>query len=299
MSKLGSWLLLGVLALASAGAAADGDRPTGWQGEPLPTGLGRGEHEGEYVWERDGSVMVLVPAGEFPLGSEDGQADERPVRTVWLDGFYIDKYEVSWARWKRSGLQYSERSGSRRPWPEAPDWGIRDNEPVVMVSWDWARQYADWAGKRLPTEAEWEKAARGTDGRTWPWGNEPPTFDRAVWRYHPTAKESTAAVDCCAQGASPYGAFNMAGNVYEWCEDVYDGRAYETAAARNPLAEGQGSYRVLRGGAFLLEVEDLRSALRYRLYPVDRADYIGFRTVVPAVAETLPEAATSTDPANR
>jgi len=259
-----------------------GGGAVGWRGEPLPSGMQRGEVPGEYFWLQDGSVMVFVPSGDFLMGSDDGQRDERPLHSVWLSGFYIDKYEVSWERWKRSGLDYSEHRGARRPWPEAPDWGIRDDEPVVMVSWNWAQRFASWAGKSLPTEAQWEKAARGVDARTWPWGNQPPDFERAVWRDHPTAKESTAAVDCCVAGASPYGAVNMAGNVYEWCEDVYDRRAYETVGSRDPLSLEGGPYRVLRGGAFLLEKDDLRSALRYRLFPSDRADYIGFRTVVAA-----------------
>jgi len=260
----------------------------GWHGELMPKGVERAPREGEYLWSEDGAVMVFVPAGDFMMGSRRGQADEQPVRRIWLDGYYIDKHEVSWARWKGSGLPYSEQRSSRRPWPEAPDWGIRDDEPVVMVSWDWARRYAEWAGKRLPTEAEWEKAARGTDERTWPWGDESPTFARAVWRYHPTARESIEKVDCCAAGASPYGALNMAGNAYEWCEDVYDARAYAEAEQRNPVRSAPGPYRVLRGGAFLLELEDLRSALRYRLFSSDRGDYIGFRTVLSAVPVSAP-----------
>lgn len=250
----------------------------------MPAGMERAETQGEYRWVKDGAVMVWVPPGEFVMGSDEGPADERPVRTVWLDGFYIDKYEVSWAEWKASGLPWAPERLSRMPYPEAPDWGIREDEPVVNVSWTWAKKYAEWAGKRLPTEAQWEKAARGTDGRTWPWGNEPPTFERAVWRQHPIAKKSLAPVDCCAAGASPWGALNMAGNAYEWCEDIYDARAYARLPDRDPVNLEGGRYRVLRGGAFLLEVEDLRSALRYRLYPEDKGDYIGFRTAVPGVA---------------
>jgi formylglycine-generating enzyme required for sulfatase activity len=251
--------------------------PLGWHGETLPAGLVKAEREGEYRWRKDGSILVFVPAGSFPMGSEQGDEDEKPVHTVYLDGFYIDKYEVSWGQWKRSGLPFSESVEDRAPLPRAPDWGIVDEQPMLNVTWDEARAYLAWAGKRLPTEAEWEKAARGPDGRTYPWGDEPPSFDRAVWKAHPAAEVSTLPVDCCAAGASPYGAFNMAGNVYEWCEDVYDRTFYAKAPAKNPVNRQPGRHRVLRGGALVLEKEDLRSALRYRLRPEDRTPYIGFR----------------------
>lgn len=274
--------------------ARDGDVRRGWHGEPMPAGMERGEHEGEYVWTKDGAIMRWVPPGHFQLGSEDGDPDERPVRRIWLDGFYVDQHEVSWARWKLSGLPYTDEAQSRRPVPFAPDWGLRDGDPVLNVTWDDARAWARWAGKELPTEAQWEKAARGTDGRTYPWGDEPPTFERAVWLDHPVALESTAPVDCCAAGASPYGVRNMAGNVYEWVLDVYDAGFYERAPERNPVnlpADGEGGpdvRRVLRGGAYVLEEEDLRAALRYRLYQRDRTPYIGFRTVVPGVEMESP-----------
>lgn len=254
----------------------------GWHGETMPPGLERAEVEGEYRWPRDGSIMVFVPPGPFLMGSDEGDRDERPQRRVELAGYYIDKYEVSWGQWKRSGLPYSTVTGSRRPRPEPPDWGILDNHPMVNLNWNEAKAYTAWAGKRLPTEAEWEKAARGTDGRTYPWGNEPPTFDRAIWHDHPQSSMSTSEVSCCAAGASPYGVFNLAGNVYEWCEDTYDGAFYKTAPSRNPVNRSDGRYRVMRGGAFTLERSDLRSALRYRLLPVDRGPYIGFRTALSA-----------------
>ncbi len=256
----------------------------GWHGEVLPEGLVKAPEQGEYLWRVDGSRMVYVPAGPFTMGSDEGGKDEKPVHQVELSAYYIDKYEVSWRQWKLSGLPFAETLGNRLRIPEAPDWGIQDDHPVVSVSWHDAKSYAAWAGKRLPSEAQWEKAARGTDGRRFPWGNDAPTFERAIWDEHPQAKISTATVDCCAAGASPYGVFNMAGNVYEWCEDVYDKSIYSRSPTRDPVAAGEGRYRVLRGGAFLLEAEDLRSAYRYRLLPVDRTPYIGFRTVVPAVA---------------
>ncbi len=256
----------------------------GWHGEPMPEGLVRGEIEGEYIWQKDSSVMVYVPAGTFQLGNDDEDPDERPARQIHLDAYYIDKYEVSWTQWKSSGLPFSMNRAERRPLARSPDWGIVDEQPVLNVDWDDAREYTAWVGKNLPTEAQWEKAARGTDGRRYPWGNEEPTKTNgfAMWKNNPEAMESTAPVDSYAAGASPYGALHMAGNVYEWCLDVYARDFYARAPESNPvnLNEEDSPYRVLRGGAFVLEISDLRSALRYRLRPEDRTSYIGFRTVL-------------------
>lgn len=279
-------LLLTVLvlwgALVQPARAADDTDATGWHGEVLPPGMSRSQVAGEYVWSRDGATMVYVPAGAFRMGDDDGAHDERPAHTVLLDSYYIDKYEVSWGQWLQSKLPYADKP-VRDSYPEVPSWGLHEDQPVVSVTWHWARRYADWAGKRLPTEAEWEKAARGTDGRKYPWGDDPPNFDRAIWRYHPTAEEATAPVDCCAAGASPYGVLNMAGNVYEWCQDLYDRDYYARSPASNPVNEDSGTNRVLRGGAHVLEVSDLTTTLRYRLLPSDRAPYIGLRTVVSGV----------------
>ena len=277
-----SWMILlaGLIALPSVSRAADPQR-TGWHGETIPAGLELAENEGDYLWKKDQSLMVFVPAGNFLMGNDSGPINEKPVHQVWLDAYYIDKYEVSWRQWKLSGKPYSKVTQSRYPVPEPPSWGILDNHPMVEVSWQDAVDYAAWVGKQLPSEAQWEKAARGTEGRLYPWGDEPVTVERAVWRGHPIAEESTAPVDCCAAGASPYGVYNMAGNVYEWCQDVYDSRWYTKAPQRNPLNTEPGDYRVLRGGAFPFEVDELRSANRYRLWPEERTPYIGFRTVLP------------------
>lgn len=272
-----------VLAILWPFQALGSEGRLGWRGEALPEGLARGAAEGEYVWEKDDSVMVYVPAGPFFMGADGGTANERPVHEVYLSGYYIDKYEVSWRQWKLSGLPFAEYQFARRPYPEAPSWGILDDHPVTSVSWNYAKKFAEWVGKRLPSEAEWEKAARGVDGRTYPWGNDPPTFERAIWKDHPMAKKKAGAVDSCPAGASPFGGFNMAGNVYEWCEDVYADDYYSRSPKRDPLNQGPGKYRVLRGGAFVLEKGDLRSGLRYRLRAQDRAPYIGIRMVLSAV----------------
>ena len=269
------------MSVALSGLAPAANDRLGWYEEPLPKGLERGEEHGEYIWEKDSSIMVYIPPGPFLMGSEEGPEHERPVHEVHLDGYYIDKYEVSWRRWKLSGFPYAEYQFSRMVYPEAQDWGILDDHPVMAVSWIWAQKYAEWAGKSLPSEAQWEKAARGTDGRRYPWGNQPPTFDRVLWKEHPLAKKKAAAVDCCPAGTSPYGVFNMAGNAYEWCLDYFSKDYYSRSPKRNPVNLEPGKYRVLRGGAFVLDKEDLRSALRYRLREDDRAPYIGFRLVLP------------------
>ena len=269
-------------AAASAAPAPEAARK-GWYGETLPDGLERGLTTGEYIWKKDKAVMVYVPPGPFTMGSDKSQEFERPAHTVELDGYYIDKYEVSWRKWKASGLPYRTVPNVREPIVFPPDWGLRDAHPVVHVTWTDAKQYAAWAGKRLPTEAEWEKAARGTDGREFPWGNDPPTPHRAMYVDHPLSLTSTAPVGCCLEGASPYGAVNMAGNVWEWCEDSYLPGFYASSPRKNPVNLGKSREKILRGGAFQLEPTFLRTYARYWLLDVDRISDIGFRTVVSGV----------------
>ncbi len=260
----------------------------GWYGETLPDGLERGVTTGEYVWKKDRSIMVYVPPGEFTMGSDKGKPFEGPARKIYLDGFYIDKYEVSWRKWKASGLPYSKVPNVREPIVYPPDWGLRDAHPVVHVTWHDARKYAEWAGKRLPTEAEWEKAARGTDGREFPWGNTPPTIKQAMFVDHPLSLTSTAPVNCCEEGASPYGTMNMAGNVWEWCEDTYHPDFYKDSPKKNPVNRVKGDLKILRGGAFQLDPAFLRTYHRYWLADIDRISDIGFRTVVSAGSAAPP-----------
>jgi len=258
----------------------------GWHDEDMPAGLVKRAEEGEYLWQSDGSIMVFVPAGAFTMGHDEGDPDEKPAHEVWLDGFYIDKYEVTWRQWRLSALPLPKDINGLPIRPAKPIWGRSDHLPVSYIKWNDAKRYVAWAGKRLPTEAEWEKAARGADGRLFPWGNEEPSFDRAVWRAHPIGKDEPAPIDCCAAGASPYGAFNMAGNLYEWTEDVYDRKFYEQGpeegAWRNPRNRGPGDKRVLRGGSFVFDTSDLRATLRYPQWPREGQDYVGFRAVVSA-----------------
>ena len=164
---------------------------------------------------KDGAEMVWVPAGEFLMGSTDdeGVRDERPQRKVYLDGYWMYKTEVTVAQYRK----FCE--ATNREMPEAPEWGWKEDHPVVNVSWHDAVDYAKWAGASLPTEAQWEKAARGTDGRVFPWGNE---WDAGACANSVSwSLKGTKPVGSCPAGASPYGCVDMAGNAWEWCADWY------------------------------------------------------------------------------
>ena len=218
----------------------------------------------------DGAEMVLVPAGEFWMGSAE-LADEMPRRLVHLDAYYIDRHEVTNARY-RTFLE-----GQRRPRRPAYWIDPRFNaaaQPVVGVLWSEAAAYCRWAGKRLPTEAEWEKAARGPDGRRYPWGDhwEPGRATSADG-----GAQRPAPVGSRPGGASQYGALDMAGNVAEWVADWYARDAYEHAAAKNPTGPDAGAIRVLRGGSWLDYYFDLRATGRRADEPAVRDSSIGFR----------------------
>ncbi len=218
------------------------------------------------VNEIDGTALILVPAGEFIMGSNAHERNERPQRTVYLDEYRIAKYPVTNAQYKLfvEATQHDEPKycdDNRYNWP---------NQPVVGVTWHDAQAYCEWAGLRLPTEAEWEKAARGTDGRTWPWGNEPPTeklcnFDGNVG--------TTTEIGSYPEGTSPYGCHDMAGNVYEWCcDNVGDCRK---AGWRNP--KGDTASPVSRGGCMNSPGDCVRCSIRNRHKPTHRFDRVGFR----------------------
>jgi formylglycine-generating enzyme required for sulfatase activity len=224
---------------------------------------------------RDGAPMVLVPAGEFTMGSDDGDEDERPVHKVYLDAFYIDQYEVTTSRY----ADFMERSRPLVPagWNEVSL--VRDRErPVHGLDWFKADVYCRFYGKRLPTEAEWEKAARGTDGRKYPWGNEDPTsrhanFNRTGWKGYTTL----TAVTEHEVGKSPYGVYDMAGNVEEWVSDWYSKTYYQKSEGRNPTGPNtstgpatSSSDKILRGGDWASNAYYLRSADRQSSDPTDR-----------------------------
>ena len=219
--------------------------------------------------------MVVVPAGEFTMGSATGDADEQPVHQVYVNAFSMDKYQVSVKHYAR----FLEATHHDIP----PDWSIMNrpqhqNRPVANVDWADAAAYCTWVGKRLPTEAEWEKAARGTDGRTYPWGNEPPTRFHAtsgkeIWSSH-TAPSPVGTLE---EGKSPYGIYDTAGNVWEWVSDWYDPDYYQNSPSQNPTGPPTGESKVVRGGSWGSGPKDLRSANREVHVPSFRGFGTGFR----------------------
>jgi formylglycine-generating enzyme required for sulfatase activity len=212
---------------------------------------------------KEGSTFVFVPAGGFTMGSNGGDADERPAHKVNLRGYWIGKNEVTVAQYRR----FCREIG--RPMPRGQG---ADNHPVVNVSWDDAVAYARWAGCRLPTEAEWEKAARGTDARTYPWGN---TWDPAKCNTEEGGPGRTMPVGSYPRGASPYGCLDMAGNVSEWCSSVYKKYPYRADDGReDPNAP---SPRVYRGGSWDDDRDDARASERDSDARGDQDDDRGFR----------------------
>jgi formylglycine-generating enzyme len=232
---------------------------------------------------------VSVPAGEFEMGGEGGNStpDEGPKHKVSLDAFLIGKYEVTNAQYHA----FVKATGHRVPEnccdPKYNLWkgdtlpaGIEEL-PVINVSWDDAVAFCKWSGARLPTEAEWEKAARGTDGRIYPWGNDPPSGNRANYSFDPVSMwdgpASLAKKDQYEFGRSPYGAFEMAGNVWEWVQDWYDENYYKTSPAKNPKGPDKGEGRVIRGASWRNTADMLHASNRNKHVPTERRVYIGIR----------------------
>ncbi len=243
--------------------------------------------------------MVLIPAGEFIMGtdSEGANADQKPAHTIYLDAFYIDKHEVTNAQfeafivdggyqnqklWTAEGWHFIQENQIKTPLQHGENSvSTEPDHPVIGVSWYEASAYAAWAGKRLPTEAEWEKAARGTDGRIYPWGNE---MDFSKLSYFPHVIK-VQTVGSFANGASPYGVLDMAGSVWEWCGDWYDEGYYLQSLQRNPTGPDNGEYRVLRGGGWDSIRLQLRTSYRYSDKEDRRTYNIGFRCVQDATQE--------------
>ncbi len=257
--------------------------------------------------DRDGARMVFVPEGPFIMGSSDADiaaitradprsqpgllANERPRRTVSLNGYWIYKTEVTVAQYRR----FCSETG--RKMPEPPNWGWKDDHPMVNVAWSDAMAYARWAGADLPTEEEWEKAARGADGRFFAWGNTwpPPQgvgnfADVTTKRKYRTwvvldayddGYAETAPVGAFPKGASPYGVLDMAGNVWEWCADSADPQSRSSGNVQ------QARFRSVRGGSWSNYGADfLHAARRHRKEATERDHNLGFRCVVRKDAET-------------
>jgi formylglycine-generating enzyme required for sulfatase activity len=232
-----------------------------------------------HVRPADGAVMVFVPEGQFQMGSSDADPDarreEKPVHTVQLDAFWIDKNEVTNGQYRLC----VEAGACEEPscW-DSGDLNAPD-QPVVCVTWADAQAYAAWVGGRLPTEAEWEMAARGGDGRLYPWGEKAPDCQAANYK---GCLGRPATVGTYPGGASPYGALDMAGNVWEWVADWYDDTYYTNAAAQNPQGPDSGERRVVRGGSFDMSEQRLRATYRIGNLPEYSNWDLGFRVVVAA-----------------
>jgi formylglycine-generating enzyme required for sulfatase activity len=233
-----------------------------------------------------GMTFVLVPAGEFTMGSPHGDSDETPVRKVRLDHYYIGVHEVT-------NAQFEKFDPSHRKWrePFSPD----DDMPAVMLSWTRAAAFCRWLSERegvdyrLPTEAEWESAARGGERRTYPWGEMPPGDD-SMWRCNIAPQRSQASwaydgydyaspVGAYPDFASPHGVHDLAGNVWEWCFDWYRADYYALGEGTNPAGPSRGRQRVLRGGSFANDARAARCSNRTAKKPGYREATIGFRVV--------------------
>lgn len=262
------------------------DAPT-WTPEPTLTSV-----PAEEMVSPDQMMLVFIPAGEFKMGSsraDDPQAfdEELPQHIVYLGDFWIDKTEVT-------NAQYAMCVASGNCTPPANNYSSTRESyynnsqyadyPVVFVSWSQAAAYCSWAGRRLPTEAEWEKAARGSDGRVYPWGN---TFDGTLanscdancnlpWKgQYDDGYVETAPVGAYPNGASVYGILDMAGNVYEWVADWYD--PYNPDRQENPTGPNSGLDKIMRGGSWGDDPAHVRTTIRSPINPDNWLDFIGFR----------------------
>jgi formylglycine-generating enzyme required for sulfatase activity len=230
---------------------------------------------------KDEAEVVLIPAGEFTMGHKDGY-DMLPVRRIDLPAFYIDKYEVTNNRYKR----FIDATNYKVPWSHDPtaaapylwDWQKRiyptgkGEDPVVLVSWEDAKAFCTWAGKRIPTEAEWEKAARGAKGKPYPWGND---WANGKANTSESGLKQTAPAGGFKEDVSEYGVYDLAGNVSEWVED------YFAPYPGNPLTryEERNKYRVLRGGSWDYSHSIANGYHRQYALPHSQMTSFGFRCV--------------------
>ena len=281
------------------------------------------EDQEQNVEQPDLKNMVLIPAGEFLMGSPEGEGafDEHPQHKVYLDDFYIDKYEVTNAQFKKfveatGYVTDAERKGYGEVWnphqtsyltlwnfhgvswrlphewkyrgynlPHPKDWenyhlADKMDYPVVQVSWNDAQAYTLWAGKRLPTEAEWEKAARGTDGRKWAWGNGFNLNIGGVTIHANINSDGLLPVGCFPTGVSLYGVYNMTGNAQEWVADFYAPDYYMHCPKDNPVGPDTGKFHVIRGGSWRqLKHYQVLNANRAYQVPDYSSNFVGFRCV--------------------
>lgn len=263
------------------------------------------------------SNMAHIPAGNFYMGSPFQQTtkyynqcktfdkscklwwfrDERPRHSVYLKEYWIDRYEATNADYMEfvlatgahSALDDScETKGCKdgNLWDGVSFPKVISEQPVIQVSWHDADAYCRWRGKRLPTEAEWEKAARGPSGKLYPWGNEPVTRDRAVYKKKWQGIKTLAPVGSHPKGASIYGVHDMAGNVWEWVSDWYQLDYYRNSPLRNPQGPPDGKYKIVRGGSWINNPDTLHGAFRRWSLPEVRFNDTGFRCAKDSQYET-------------
>jgi formylglycine-generating enzyme required for sulfatase activity len=252
--------------VAVAPVAAGGGAP------PRPSLTPVGENpEGfeEYRRARDGAVMVRIPEGEFLMGNLETEGAPLP-HTVFVSSYLMDKLPLTVSRFKR----FAAVNG--RALPPDPYWGVHDDSPVAFVRWDEGKAYCEWAGGRLPTEAEREKATRGTDGRLWPWGSEPPSPERGVFRRN-WGQEGNDTVGIRPAGASPYGALDTGGNMWEFCEDWWSADYFKSSPREDPPGPRTGRARVVKGGSWDSRPTVLSASSRNFAYTGYREGDFGFR----------------------
>ncbi len=241
---------------------------------------------------KDGAPMVLIADGSFPMGvphgDRDGGRDEYPRHDVFVSNFYIDKYELTNGRYLEFVKATSHRipqnpkNATRNLWQGDTITESLTDRPVVNVDWADANAYCQWAGKRLPTEAEWEKAAKGTADRRFPWGNVEPTNKHLNFNQQWIGEKTLMPVGSYELGKSPFGVYDMAGNVWEWVNDWYDAKYYEKSPAKNPTGPETGTKRVLRGSGWQNETPTVRIFTRVDSDPTIRNESTGFRCAMDA-----------------
>ncbi len=280
--------LLAVLAFAAIPIMGILRGPTLTPFEQVPSGsteMALPEPEAGSEEEPIQEDMVTIPAGAFIRGTVSGGFDEQPQRTIFLDTFSIDRYEVTNHHYQQFVLATGHRK-ARPPARYAKGIGKMrgTNQPIVYVSWDDATDYCRWKGKRLPTEAEWEKAMRGIDGRLWPWGNREQA-NGANWARVQDGHDLSGKVGSFPVDKSPYGVRDGAGNVMEWVADWYHEQYYKESPEQNPPSPEHGIYRVLRGGSYTTTGADIRITSRSKMVPDFRDETIGFRCAISGISE--------------
>lgn len=236
---------------------------------------------------KDGAPMVLIPEGPFPMGvphgDRDGGRDEYPRHDVFVNNFYIDKFELTNGRYlefvtaTNHRVPQNPKNATRNLWQGDTITESLADRPVINVDWADANAYCQWAGKRLPTEAEWEKAAKGTADRRFPWGNVEPTNKHLNFNQQWIGEKTLMPVGSYELGKSPFGVYDMAGNVWEWVNDWYDAKYYEKSPAKNPTGPETGTKRVLRGSGWQNETPTVRIFTRVDSDPTIRNESTGFR----------------------